>query len=328
MVDSPVRLQTHQSLGAADAAAVTDLLAASTASDKIAPLGEHSLLNLQPEGPRSGNHPGTTHLLAHLKDELVAYAQLGQGDTGTAAAELAVAPGFRRLGWGRRMVDHLIAANPTSTLRIWAHGDLPGSAQLAARTGFTKSRGLHQMWMQLGSDLPVVQLPADVRLRTFLPDLDDTELLAVNAAAFVGLPDQGGMTQADLDELKSQKWFDPSGFLLAVDASDHILGFHWTKVHELSEAELPPAAGDAHHTHTPTKTAGHRHVGEVYVVGVDPSQQGRRLGHALTLAGLHHLRRAGLQDVMLYVDEGNAAAVRLYQALGFRTLRTDVEYSR
>ena len=326
MVDSRAELQTQQSLGRLDAVAVSELLATVTASDGIAPLGEHYLLNLHPAEPGSGNNHGRTHLLARLEGELVAYAQLDPH--AQAAAELAVAPGFRRQGWGRRLVDHLVATNPASTLRIWAHGDLPGSAQLAVRTGFTKSRGLHQMWVRLAADLPAVELPAGVRLRTFLPDLDDAQWLAVNTAAFVDLPDQGGMTQADLDDRKSQKWFDPSGFLLAVDESDHILGFHWTKVHELPEAAMPPADTRQDHTHEAAKAAGHHHVGEVYVVGVDPSQQGRRLGRALTLAGLHHLRRAGLHDVMLYVDEGNTAAVRLYQALGFNTFRTDVEYCR
>jgi mycothiol synthase len=328
VVDSPTELQTHQSLGHLAIAAVTDLLAAVTAYDGIAPLGEHYLHQLQLAEPTSGNHHGRTHLLAHLGDELVAYAQLDPRAAAGTAAELAVAPGFRQRGWGRRLVDHLIVTNPTSTLRIWAHGDLPGSAQLAARTGFTKSRGLHQMWVRLAGDLPAVELPAGVRLRTFLPDLDDAEWLAVNGAAFVDLPDQGDMTQTDLTERKSQKWFDPSGFLLAVDESDHILGFHWTKVHELPSAELPQSTAHEGHSHDHAKPAGHGHVGEVYVVGVDPSQQGRRLGRALTLAGLHHLQRAGLLDVMLYVDEDNTAAVRLYQALGFSTQRTDIEYRR
>ena len=39
---------------------------------------------------------------------------------------------------------------------------------------------------------------------------------------------------------------------------------------------------------------------------------GRGLGPALTLAGLHSLRERGLDSVLLYVDESNAGAVRVY----------------
>jgi mycothiol synthase len=72
--------------------------------------------------------------------------------------------------------------------------------------------------------------------------------------------------------------------------------------------------------------AGGSPIGEVYVVGVDPGQQGGGLGRALTLTGMAHLQRLGLDQVMLYVDESNTPAVKMYTSLGFALWSTDVMY--
>jgi mycothiol synthase len=64
------------------------------------------------------------------------------------------------------------------------------------------------------------------------------------------------------------------------------------------------------------------------VLGIDPSATGLGLGHALTLAGLRHLRDRGLAQVMLYVDESNTRAIHLYQGLQFARWATDVCFVR
>ena len=56
--------------------------------------------------------------------------------------------------------------------------------------------------------------------------------------------------------------------------------------------------------------------------------QGLRLGRALTDLGLAHLRSRGLAQVLLYVEEDNAAAVRLYEGRGFTRYAVDVSWHR
>lgn len=134
-----------------------------------------------------------------------------------------------------------------------------------------------------------------------MPGVDDTAWLAVNAAAFAHHPEQGSLTQRDLDDRKSEAWFDPAGFFLA-ERGGELVGFHWTKVH------------------------AEERLGEVYVVGVLPGVQGGGLGKALTTIGLRHLAAQGLPTAMLYVDADNKAAVSVYERLGFTTYETDLMY--
>jgi mycothiol synthase len=241
------------------------------------------------------------HLLALDGSALRGVAQL---DTADGVAELVVHPDHRRAGTGRRIVEEVLARTG-GTLRVWAHGQHPGAVALAARLGFTPVRELWQMRRSLLDGIPEPELPSGVRVRAFVPGRDDEEFLRVNNAAFDWHPEQGGWDRAQLRLREAEPWFDPAGFLLAVDESDRLLGFHWTKVHTDPEP-----------------------IGEVYVLGVDPSAQGMRLGAALTLAGLRHLQERGQSRVMLYVEADNAPAVRLYSSLGFTRWQADVSYGR
>jgi mycothiol synthase len=223
-----------------------------------------------------------------------------------ASAEIVVHPDWRRRGVGaalvRRMLDE---TGPAMSLRLWAHGHHPAAARLADTLGFTRVRDLWQMRRSLHADLPPLEVPDGIRLRPFRPGVDDEAWLRVNARAFADHPEQGSMTAADLSLRMTESWFDPVGFILA-ERGGELVGFHWTKVHEGGE---------------------HDPIGEVYVVGVDPSAQGLGLGRVLTLAGLWHLRERGLDQVMLYVESDNTAAIAVYERLGFRQWDLDVMYS-
>jgi mycothiol synthase len=53
-------------------------------------------------------------------------------------------------------------------------------------------------------------------------------------------------------------------------------------------------------------------------LAVLPDAQGAGIGAALVLDGLRWLRRWGAKEVLVNTQEGNEAAVRLYERLGFR----------
>jgi mycothiol synthase len=237
---------------------------------------------------------------------LAGYARLDDG-----SAELVVHPAFRRRGLGTALLSRAEELAAPGPLSVWAHGDLPGSAELASPRGYRRARVLLQMRRDLrGVD---ADPPADDTVRPFRPGRDEGAWLRVNARAFASHPEQGSWTAEDLLLREAEPWFDPAGFLLAwrgdPDDGGVLLGSHWTKVH-------PP--GDV----------GDEPVGEIYVLGVDPDAQGMRLGSALTDLGLAHLRGRGLGQVLLYVEEANATAVRLYEGRGFHRYSVDVSWRR
>jgi mycothiol synthase len=262
---------------------------------------------------RHGGDADVRHLLVCEGDDIVGYAHVDVTDrVAGSSAEMAVHPAHRRRGIGRALVQAALEEAPDGRLRLWAHGEHPAATALAHRLGFARERVLFQMRRSLFTDVPAPEIPDGVRLRPFRVGQDEAAWTRVNARAFADHPDQGSWTERDLLLRQQEPWFDPEGFLLAERRTDGaLLGFHWTKVH----------GHDANgHAHEP--------LGEVYVLGVDPDARGMRLGPALTLAGLRHLRGRGLAQAMLYVDESNTRAVRLYEGLGFTRWSTDVCFAR
>lgn len=272
---------------------VLALAEAAARHDGVASLSEQTLLTLR---------AGRSHALLRLVDgDVVAYAHLEPASDGEGASgELVVHPRHRRRGHGRALLRAMLR-EAGGSLRVWAHGDLPAAAALARAEGLARVRVLLQMRRPFdGAPLPEPTIPDGVQIRTFQVGRDEEAWLRVNRRAFADHPEQGAWTIEDVRARQAEPWFDPEGLFLA-ERDGRVIGFHWTKVH-------PDP------------------IGEVYVVGVDPDAQGLGLGRTLTLIGLHHLRERGLPGVMLYVDEANRPAVRLYEALGFARHAVDVMY--
>jgi mycothiol synthase len=312
-------LITSAELGPAQVAAILALAEACREVDGAVPLSEHGLLHVRFEA----DGPPGRDLVLTVDGEIAGYAYLDppaadpHSDAPEVSGELMIGPAHRRRGLGRALAAAAADAAGGHALRLWAHGDLPAAAALAAAAGFERFRALWQMRRPLALDAsqapvpPLAEpvLPAGRTLRSFVPGEDEDAWLALNARAFAKHPEQGGWTRHDLELREREPWFDPAGFFIA-EKDGVMTGFHWTKVH-------PPEPG------TPGPD-----LGEVYVVGVDPAEQGSGLGRALTLAGLHHLRDRGVAEAMLYVDEENVPAIRMYEALGFTRATVDAMYRR
>ncbi|HJQ00618.1 MAG TPA: mycothiol synthase [Jatrophihabitans sp.] len=266
------------------------------------PISERGLLQV-----RAG-HP-VRHLVA-LADRgvdgalLTGYAQL-DGAERPATAELVAAD----QATAGALLTELAGLAGSDGLRLWAHGSESVASRAALAAGLAPVRTLLQLrrsLTDLAADEP--NPPAGVRIRPFVVGQDEAAWLRVNARAFAHHPEQGGWTEHDLTDRLLAPWFDPAGFLLAErdgPTGPELVGFHWTKVHNDNGAR----------------------IGEVYVLGVDPAAQGLRLGGALLDAGLRHLRDAGLDTVLLYVEESNGAAIHLYAKAGFSTYASDIQYA-
>lgn len=290
-----------------DVRALADTVAAADGTAAFASPAMRDLADWAAAGSAVGSARPTSRGLLALDDgRLAGYAHVDAASADDVV-ELAVHPDHRRHGVGAALADVLAAELPTG--RAWAHGDHPGAARLAERAGRRRARELWRMRRPPSAGpLPELGAPAGTAVRALRVGTDEQAVVAVNNRAFAWHPEQSGWTVDEVRRLEAESWFDPEGVLLAWDEVDgDLLGFHWTKVHARSPSVPDP-------------------LGEVYVVGVDPSAQGRGLGAALTLAGLHHLAGRGLDTVFLYVEGDNAAAVVTYRRLGFERDAIDVSY--
>ena len=154
--------------------------------------------------------------------------------------------------------------------------------------------------LRVNLPVPVVDVPDGAALRMFEPMHDEDDWLDQNNAAFAHHPEQGAWLREDLAERTNEPWFDPSGFLL-LEIDGRLAASCWTKVHELHPDRF----------------------GEIYVVSVHPDFQGRNLGRVMVTQGLASLRKKGVSSAVLFVDQTNAVAKKLYESIGFWVGRED-----
>lgn len=292
------RIETRRKLDEREFAAVGALLAEAKNHDGFQPLSDNLVVDLQDHGSQ-----GFVGILAFGETGgLDGYAQLASANMSTVV-ELVIAPSER--AWVDELTSQLlhaatevIAADGGGRINWWVHHPDDRTDVIAAGVGLSLGRRL----LQMRRSLPIDE-PGTVETRPFVVGRDEAEWLRVNNAAFHDHPEQGGWTIDSLRRREAEPWFDPAGFLLH-ERDGKLAAFCWTKVHSNTE---PP-------------------MGEIYVIAVDPAYHSHGLGKALTIAGLHHLAEQGLTTGMLHVDADNAAAMSLYERLGFKVHHADHAY--
>jgi mycothiol synthase len=272
---------------------VRDLLDRCQTHDRRAPLGDHALSALvhgEPNAWALGVFDPSSHLVAY------AQATPSSEPSPTWTVDIAIDPDRRDdhrliLDSALEAVLDRVRAQGGRAVQWWCHEPTDGDRATARRHGLVPQRQLLEMHRHLAAapDPPLLET------QSFVPGVDDADLLRLNNVAFAEHPDQGSWTPASLAGRFASDWFDPDGLLVHRNSLGTMLGFCWTKIHRM------PAGS----------------VGEIYVVALHPSARGQGLGRAITQAGVVSLHARGIDRVMLYVDGANTVARRLYQRLGF-----------
>ena len=300
-------LEIKRQMASSDIASVSELLDAAARADGRRPLSDHLYLDLV-----NGGLDGFAGFLASEPghDHPVAYAQISRGND-AHAFELVIHPHHRyeMATIGPELIEaalDVIASDGGGRVNWWVFEPTTAHTALADAAQMTQGRTLYQMRRSLPTELPVT-----IQTRSFVPGPDDEAWLGVNNRAFSDHGEQGGWTIETFCQRQKESWFDPDGFrvldTVADDGVARMAGFCWTKVH-------------------PSNDNGDEAVGEIYVIAVDPDFHGKGFGAQLTLAGLDHLARSGINTAMLYVDADNTPAVTLYQRLGFTIHSTNAAF--
>jgi mycothiol synthase len=261
-------------------------------------------------------------LLAEVDGQLVAAALTDvrtRDGIGVHQLEGWVRPASRRRGLGRALlhwterraeeVARVDGRDGERALAAWPDETQAGAVALYESEGYRIVRYGFLMIRDLAEPIRDLPLPAGLEIRPVRP-ADHRAIWDADVEAF---RDHWG--RAERTEMDFERWFaspelDTERWQVAWDG-DEVAGSVMTFVYPTENEVLGFARGWLEH------------------ISVRRPWRRRGLASALIARSLHDLRERGLSEAALGVDaENTSGALRVYEAIGFRRVRTDVGYRK
>jgi mycothiol synthase len=182
-------------------------------------------------------------------------------------------------------------------------------AQLEQR-GFGIVRYFYRMQRDLNEPIAPVQLPDDLALRAYTPDLSEAVLGAFNEA-FRDHWSFDPVTPEDWQQfLIGRSSFRPDLTYVVMDGAE-VVGFSFNCISAEENARRQVSEG------------------WIEVLAVRRSWRKRGVATALLCASMHAFKAEGLRHAMLGVDTENlSGALRVYQQVGFKPVRRFVQFQK
>jgi mycothiol synthase len=233
----------------------------------------------------------------------VAAIRAEPGSTNAASGRVALDPRHRAAPLARMLVDATVGlarGTGAEVLRLFAAAAGDWLLDVALDAGFVPVRSVFHMLLPASAPLPQVVSIDGIRIRAIHADEDSAVLDTLNRnweGTWAFVPIRAEMLESDLAGQRE-------GMLLAVDDADD------ARILATCHAVFDPA--DQNPDGDPRAWISN--------LTVDASQRGRGLGRSMLVAGLRSLRARGAGSIMLGVDAGDPAPLRLYQSVGFQTI--------
>jgi mycothiol synthase len=233
---------------------------------------------------------------------------------------LEVDPAFRANGLEDALLDWAIARGRQRLLlatnaaaRVLRFGvqdtQTARQAQLEQR-GFNIVRYFYRMQRNLTEPIPAVDLPSDLALRVYTPELGEAVLAAFN---------ESFRDHWSFDPITGEDWqqffierssFRPDLTYVVMDSAE-VAGFSFNAVSAEENARR------------------HTSEGWVDVLGVRRPWRKRGVATALLCASMHAFKAEGLQHAVLGVDTENpSGALHVYEHVGFKPVRRFVQFQK